>query len=68
MNSELCIIEHEGSSLLVDIKLIDMSCLMEGHLYQFIGDIKGNLEKVTKIISIDFIILVLTYLRIYRTA
>ena len=32
--------------MLVDIKLVDMSILIEGHLYQFIGEIKGNMETV----------------------
>ena len=42
----LCIIEHEGSSLLIDLKLIDMGLLIQDHLFQFIGELKGRYEKV----------------------
>ena len=50
ITNELCIIEHEGSSLLIDIKLIDMKLLIEDHLYQFIGELKGHFEKVILIL------------------
>ena len=43
--------------MLIDIKLVDMSILVEGHLYQFIGEIKGNMEKVYIIILILMILL-----------
>lgn len=59
--SALCIIEHEGSCLLIDIRLVDMSHLQEGHLYQFIGEIKGNLEKVL-IIVIMLSLLLLSFI------
>lgn len=61
--SALCIIEHEGSSLLIDIRLVDMSHLQEGHLYQFIGEIKGNLEKVLIIV---IIIITIIYYHYYQ--
>jgi len=47
ITNELCIIEHEGSSLLIDLKLVDMGSLIEDHLYQFLGELKGRFEKVS---------------------